>query len=209
MLIVAHAIGDDGRHQRFNRAQHRHGNRRPEQTVNQVGVKFGNGKVRQPAGYSVKTASDGFHRNFENNHRGRSKQQRNNRAGNAIGYQPADDQDCHSSEGESRCQVVQRLEMGRQRFHPQPKHTGSFVDLQAEEILHLRARDQDGNAVREADHDRSRDELHGRSHSGHAHEYEENAGHHRTHEQSVHAMRRDDARDDDDERTRWTADLCF
>ena len=76
---------------------------------------------------------------------------------------------------------------------------GTDVDLQPEEIPNLRAGDEDGDPVGEADDDRARDEPHRRSHAGDAERDEQHAGHQRAHEQAIDAVARDDAGDDDDE----------
>ena len=70
-------------------------------------------------------------------------------------------------------------------------------------VLAMRTRD----AVGEPDDDRPRDELDRGAHAGRAEHDEDDAGHHRAHEQAVEAVGGDDAGDDDDERARRTADL--
>jgi hypothetical protein len=89
------------------------------------------------------------------------------------------------------------------------KTPGTLSELQAEEIFHLRAGDQNGDAVGEADHDGARNELDGGAHAGDAHDHQQNSGHHGAHEKSVDAMKRDDAGHDDDEGAGGSADLSF
>src|SRR5260370_31939754 len=61
MAVVTHAVGDYGRHQRFDRAQHGNGEGWAEQAVNQIGAEVGNLQVRQAAGDSAEAGADGFH----------------------------------------------------------------------------------------------------------------------------------------------------
>ena len=83
----------------------------------------------------------------------------------------------------------------------------NFIQLQSEEVFDLRAGDQDRDAVGEADDDRPRNELDRRAHAGEAHDHQQDAGHHRAHEQAVDAVLGDDAGDHDDERAGRPADL--
>lgn len=71
----------------------------------------------------------------------------------------------------------------------------------AEEVLELRARDDERNAVGEADDNGAWNVADGRACSREAHDHEQHAGHHRAHEQAAHAVLRDNAGDHDDEGT--------
>jgi len=53
-----HAIGDDGRHQRFDRAQHRDGQRRGQQRQHQVWTELRHPERRQPRGKPAEAAAD-------------------------------------------------------------------------------------------------------------------------------------------------------
>ena len=64
-MVVAHAVGDDGGHQRFDRAQHGDGEGGTKQAVDEVGAEFGDHEVRQAAGDSAKARADGFDRKLE------------------------------------------------------------------------------------------------------------------------------------------------
>jgi hypothetical protein len=66
---------------------------------------------------------------------------------------------------------------------------------------------QNRNSVGEPDHHRPRDKFHPRPHSGGAHNNKQDSGHHRIHEQAVHAMCSDNAGDDNNKSR--PADLCF
>ena len=68
--------------------------------------------------------------------------------------------------GQQRCFQREGMKVLRQRLHAQPEHAGNFLELQTEEIFDLRAGDQDGDAVGEADDDRARNELHRRAQAG-------------------------------------------
>ena len=84
---------------------------------------------------------------------------------------------------------------------------GTLLDGQSKEILDLRTRNQNRNSIGEADHDGPRNELHRRAHAGYAKNDEQHAGHHRAHEQSIHAVHGDNSRDHHYERARRSADL--
>src|SRR5260370_28483800 len=94
-----------------------------------------------------------------------------------------------------------------QRLAARPEHTGNFFQLEAEKIFHLRAGDQDGNTVGEADNDGPRNVLYRSTHAGEPHDDENDSGHHRAHEQAFDAMNGDDASDDDDKGSGWATDL--
>ena len=87
-------------------------------------------------------------------------------------------------------------EVGRQLF-----------DLQAEQVPHLRQRDQHRDAVGEADHDRQRDVAHQHAELEQAEHEHQRAGQHRRDQQVGQAVALDDPVDDDDERAGRAADL--
>ena len=95
----------------------------------------------------------------------------------------------------------------RQCLHARPEHAGNFFQVEAEEIFHLRAGDQDGNTVREPNDDWPRNVLHRRAHSGKPHDDENDSRHHRAHEQAFDAMNGNDAGDDDHKGSGGAADL--
>ena len=68
-------------------------------------------------------------------------------------------------------------------------------------------RDQQRDAIGEADDHWTRDELHGLAQTGHRQQQQDNAGHHGHHQQAGQAVGGDDAGDNDDERARRPADL--
>jgi hypothetical protein len=91
--------------------------------------------------------------------------------------------------------------------HPAEEVAGNVLDRDAEEVLDLRAGDEQRDAVREADHDRPRDEAHGGAESRHSRGDQERAGHHRAHEQARDAVLCHDGADDHDECSGRSANL--
>ncbi len=195
VAVVAHAIGDHRRHQGFNRAQHGDGDRRAQQSVNKIGAEAGNRQMRQAAGNAAETASNGVDGKLEEIYCRGSEQQHQNWSGNAIGGQAANHKDGDRCQGQSRRGVIQRAEVAGQRFHAEPEDAGDLVQVQTEEISHLGAGDQNGDAVGESDDDGPGNELHRRTHAGRAHDHQQNTGHHGAHEQSVNTVLGDDGRD--------------
>ena len=84
---------------------------------------------------------------------------------------------------------------------------GTPAICKTKEVADLRAGDENGNSIREPDHDRTGNEPDRRTHSGHAKCDEDAAGEHGAHEQAIDAVARGDAGDDDDEGAGWAADL--
>jgi hypothetical protein len=135
------------------------------------------------------------------------KQQRHDGSRHARG-EPRDaedddergDADRGVDQGELR-QRVRDLDQARK------EHAGRMCDRQAEEVLDLGAGDQHGDAVREPDHDGTRDEPHGGPHAGDSEQQDHHAGHGGDHVEPVDAVRCDDPGDHDDERAGRAADL--
>ena len=89
-----------------------------------------------------------------------------------------------------------------------PKNSlGRLGDRQAEKVFDLRRRNEQGDAVGEADHDGTRDELDRLPEARGGQEHEDHAGHHCDHQQAREPVLGDDAGDDDDEGPGRTADL--
>src|SRR4051812_45738861 len=82
-----------------------------------------------------------------------------------------------------------------------------MVDAQAKEVLDLRARDQHGNPIREADHDRTRNEFDRCPKPRYPQDHEEDASHHRRHQEAVEAELSDDPSNDYNEGSRGSANL--
>ena len=209
VAVVAHAVGDHGRHQRLDRSQHGHGEGRSEQAVDQAGVPLRDREMRQAAGNSAEARADGFHRQLEQERGHGRAQHGDDRAGNAIGDDAAEQHRGHSPGRQQRGR--QRKCVGRRtkRLHAQPEFAGNLVQMQAEEIFDLGAGNQHGDAVGKADDHRPRNKLHRGAHAGCAQNDEHDARHHGAHEQSVDAVDGDDPGDHDDERAGGSADLSL
>ena len=88
-------------------------------------------------------------------------------AGNPLGRQRGTAASTASDAGrQQRGRRRKRAAARSERLHPRQNSPGTLADLQAEEILDLRAGDQHRDAVGEADDDRPRDELDRRAHAG-------------------------------------------
>src|SRR5262249_10555093 len=96
-----------------------------------------------------------------------------------------------------------------ERGHAMKEIPGHRIEMKAEEILDLRAGDQDGYAVREADDDRSRKVFDGRTHARHSKEEQKNASHHRANKKAINAVLADDPSHNDDKCAGWAANLSF
>ena len=166
-------------------------------------------KWGKPGGDSAETRADGFHRQLEQDDGCGAEQESDDCAGDAIGEGAAENHHQHRACGQRGRGVGKRVEAAGQSFHALPEDAGNFGELQAEEILYLRAGDQDGDAVGEADDDGARNELDRRAHAGDAHDHQQNAGHHGAHEEAIDAVKRDDAGDDHDEGAGGSANLRF
>jgi hypothetical protein len=84
---------------------------------------------------------------------------------------------------------------------------GHLPDLETQEVLHLRERDDDRNAVGEADHDRHRHEADHLPELEEAHRHQQQAGHHGGDQQVRNAVALDDGIEQGDERPRRARDL--
>lgn len=101
------------------------------------------------------------------------------------------------------------MKAARQGFHAKPENAGDFVEMQAQEVFHLGAGNEDGDAIGESDDDGARDELDGRAQACDSHDDEENSGHDGAHEKAVYTVCRDDAGDYNDEGSGGPADLSL
>jgi hypothetical protein len=99
------------------------------------------------------------------------------------------------------------VEVRRDRVDLREEVGRYLADLQAQQILQLRQRDQHRDAVREADDDRDRDVAHQRAETQPAEQEHQHAGEHRRDQQIRDPVALDDAVDDDDEGARRAADL--
>src|SRR5947209_6235523 len=97
--------------------------------------------------------------------------------------------------------------MADDRLGPAEEFAGHVLDLEAEEILDLRAGDEHRDAVGEAHNYRPGQEFDGRPEPGEAEQDQHDSGHERADIEPVDAVPGDDAEDDDDERPGRPADL--
>ena len=139
----------------------------------------------------------------------RSGDERDDVAGHAR-HQPVPDDDQHEhadAHDRRRNGRVAEVRRARTLMRADELARHRLIERDPEEVLELRAGDDERDAVGEADDDRARDEPDGGAGAGEPHDDEHDAGHHRAHEQAVDAVLGDDARDDHDERAGRSADL--
>ena len=207
VAVAAHPVGDDRRHQRLDRAEHRDRQRRRKSTRNQIEPKPRQGQGAA-ARWECRRIACRSSRLEAGTRRRRPCRQAARRCSPAS---------CGTSRRQtiSATRLAQPSAVAATRYVPRPRamrdharpELAGHVDAQAEEVLDLRAGDQHGDAVGEADDDRPRNELHRRAQARHAQHDEDDARHHGAHEQAVEAVGRDDAGDDHDERAGRSADL--
>jgi len=101
----------------------------------------------------------------------------------------------------------QRAEVASEDFHAREKNTRDAFDLEAEEVLNLRAGNNHGDAVGETDDDGAWYEFDGRAKAGDAEYDEHDSGHDRAHIETVEPIARNDAGNDHDECPGGPADL--
>ena len=165
--------------------------------------------MRQPAGYAAKTSADSFYRQLEQECSHGGSQHGHNRSGNPVGNRAAQQDHSHRAGRKQGGLQRPRGRGGGKSLHSQPEFAGNLVQVQAEKIFDLGARDQDRDAVGKSDYDRARNKLHRCAHTGCAQDDEYRARHDRTHVQAVDAVYGDDAGDDDDKCTCRPADLSL
>ncbi len=133
----------------------------------------------------------------------------NDSARNFASELQAENHDDERNSGEKCCAPIKRGERAAQRGHTMEEIARHCVHAETEQIADLRARDEDGNAVGETHDHRSREIFDGGTHAGRAKQKEQDAGHHRAHEQTTNAVLGDDSRDNHDERSGRASDLRF
>jgi hypothetical protein len=109
--------------------------------------------------------------------------------------------------GEQRGDGIDRRCRTRELAHTREELARIARDVQTEKILDLRRCDQEGDAVGEPDDDRSRDEGHRVAEVRQSEHDQDDAGHHRHHQQTGEAEAGDDAGNDHDERAGRSRDL--
>ena len=117
------------------------------------------------------------------------------------------DDDHQRNDGERHRRAVDGPNRCRVGSQSRDELARDFRHGQAEEVFDLRRDDQDSNAVREADDNRTRDELDRRAQARERHHEQDDAGHHRDHVEPGEAVLGDDRRHHHDKRAGRTADL--
>ena len=203
--VAAHAVGDHRRHQRFDGAEHRHGDGGHDQPAQQLGTECGQVERRQAARNPAKAAPDGLDRPAEQRDRTGSQEQRHDRAGHPPRH-PRHQQD-HDQRAEAEGGRGWRpgRQMRRQRQQARQEVARCGGDPRANECA-AACCNQDRDAVGEAE-DRTRDEPHRGAHSGQAQHDEQPSGHQGAHEQAVDSEARHDAGHDHHERAGRAANL--
>ena len=204
--VAAHPVGDNRRHQRLERAEHRHRQRRTEQDADEIGPEPRDGQCGPPRRNAAEAGADRLDRQLkEGDHRRPGKQGHD--VARHFRHESAPDDQCDQARcPQRRCGARIGVEVARDGDHARPE-VARHVGAKPEKVFDLRARNQHADAVGKSNHDRSRNELHRGAHSGRAQHDEQDARHHGAHEQPVEAVGRHDARDDDHEGTGRAADL--
>ena len=161
VTIAGHAVRHDRREQAFDGRQHRDRERRRQQRQDQIGAERGNRDRRQAARDAAELRADGLHRQLEERHGGGADEQRDDRAGHAR-EPPRHEQDQRERGRRDRHRRpvdVSEVASPDER-HPLEELARDSPMRESEEVLDLRRGDQQRDAVREAEHDRARDELH-------------------------------------------------
>ena len=133
----------------------------------------------------------------------------NDRAGHTLRVFQTDNHDGQRSERDGCSLPGNRVCGLRERLHAMEKIAGYMVHAQTEEVTDLRAGDEDGDAVGEANDDGPREIFHRGAHARCAEKNEQNAGHHGAGEEAVDAVLGDNAGNHHDERAGGAADLRF
>ena len=207
-FVAAHAVGNHGGHQRFNRAEHGDRDRGRDQRPQQIKAKLRNFDCRKAGGNAAEARPDGLAGSFNKTTQRRACKQRDDVSRHAL-HVAHEDQN-HNQREACRARVFQRRErikISRESFHARQKFAGDLFYFEAKEILDLRAGDKHRDAVRESNDNRSRNVLHRGAQPVDPQYDQQHARHQRAHEQAVQPVLRDDPVDDHDERARGSADL--
>ncbi len=131
------------------------------------------------------------------------------RTRDSLGIFQAENHDCKGSERYGRSLPRDGVRRLRERLHAVEEIPRDVIHAQAEEVANLRAGDEDGDPVGEANDYGAGEIFHCRAHAGDAEKNEQNAGHHGAGEKAVDPVLGDDAGNHDDECAGWAADLRF
>src|SRR6266704_3119387 len=161
------------------------------------------------AGDAPEARSDRFDGNIQKRNGCGCTEGDKNRAGDFFRIFQAENHHGDGKDGYKRRRDRNGVPRLPERFHPVKKVTGDVIHFQTEEVADLRAGDEDGDTVGEANDDGARKIFHHGAHARHAQQDQQHTRHHRTSEKAVNAVLRDDACDNHDERACRSADLRF
>ena len=167
--VAGHRVGDDRREQALDGGQERDRERRRQQRQDQVGAELRNRDRRQAAGDPAELRSDRLDRQLEHGDRRRARDQRHDRSGHAR--DPLRHQQDERRASRSRAPTASGSIEGSASAiarHAREELARVPGQLQPEEVLDLRRRDEQRDAVREPEDDRPRDELHRLAEAGDA-----------------------------------------
>ena len=213
VAVVDLAVGDARREQGFDGAEHGDGQRRGDQLAQVGQVELGKGQCGHGLRDAAEARADGVHRQVEQRSGGGADHQHAQRAGQAahpadvLGQPvPADEQGQRGG-GERDGGQMGGAEGTGERADFAEKLAGELVDLEAEEILDLREKDDHRDAVGETDDHRNRDEADHAAEAEGPHGDEYHPGQHGGDEQVGDAVVDHDGVDDRDEGAGRAADL--
>ena len=168
-----------------------------------------NGNSWQTAGDSPETRSDGFNGQMQKYNGRRSTKRDQDGARDFPRISQAENHHGNRKYGYGSCRHRERIPRPPKGHHAVKEIAGHVIHLQSKKIANLRAGNQNGDAIGEANDDRPGKVFHHGSHAGHAEQDQKNARHHCADEQPVDAVLGDNARYDHHERARRPADLRF
>ena len=207
VAIAGHAIGDDGRHQRLDGAEHADGDRRRQQREYQRRLERREVEFRQPGRHGAEPRCDGLDRQLAQPGDAGADEEADDGAGNHL-HEPVGREHQHERRhGQTDGSWRNRVEVPADRREAADELTRILGHPQPEKVADLRAGDEDRDTVRESHHDRPGDETDGSASAGHAKDDEHDARHHRAHVQAGDAVLRDYPGNDHDECASGAADL--
>ncbi len=209
VLEAGHAVGDDRRQQRFDRAQHRDRDRGADQCNDLDERHLGRLEPRQPERDAAELAPERCDApEMKDRLQYRGHDHRDQRPRDAL--QTLDARREQHERQTQRGQRNGRQVALRQNLDQVPQ---LFVEMhparlrQAEKVAPLTHEDDDADARGETDDDRGRDELDDRAQARQAHQYQDRTRHERGDLQAGDAVLRGDARQDGDEGACRAGDL--
>ena len=210
MAVIDHAVGDHGRQQRFNGRQQGNGDGRLEKVLHIGPGQFRHAKSGQALRNPAEAGPDRLDGELEKRYQRRAEDHRDNGARDTARQRlrPEHD-DQRGRERQGGGEPLPGSEIFAQRFHLFHKVRRHPFQFQSEEILDLRAEDQDCDAAGESHRDRVGDEFDHRAHPRESHDEQHDAGHDGADEQIIESVSGNDAVNDDHESARWPPDLNF